>query len=432
MGMGFMVFAMFLGAGNLIFPPMAGMLAGHDVWLAAAGFLSTGVGLPLLGLIVISLAGGGFNELSKELPKSFMMALGFAIYLIIGPLYAVPRTALVSYEIGLLPFLDQDSDQVQLIFSIIFFAISLYFCIRPGKLLESIGQVITPALIIALIIVGLLPILSPLGSPVEAVGAYAEAPFITGFKEGYLTMDALASLMFGIVIITNLKSHGITEKSALLRYCIFTSIIAAAGLAFVYLSLFYLGATSSGLADTVSNGGQILAIYAKTVLGKFGIVILSVVITLACLTTAIGCITAASEYFEEAFPSLRYRNIAIVMSIICIFFANMELSEIIALFIPALMLLYPIAIMLIALGLIRNITPNARLTYRATFSIVLVMSCIDVLRAKAPNMMMPIDPFLQLIPGYEADMLWLSPTFATLLITLIIGYASKIKAPAVS
>ena len=242
-------------------------------------------------------------------------------------------------------------------------------------------------------------------------------------------MDALASLMFGIVIITNLKSHGITEKSSLLRYCIFTSIIAAVGLALVYLSLFYLGATSANVADTVSNGGQILTIYAESVLGKFGIILLSVVITLACLTTAIGCITAASEYFEELFPALRYRNIAIIMSIICVFFANMALDEIIALFIPVLMLLYPIAIALIALGLMRNILPNKQLTYRITLCVVLIMSCIDVLRAKAPNLVMPIDSLLQQIPGYQTDMLWLSPAFATLLITLLIGYVIQPKAP---
>ena len=136
-GMGFMVFAMFLGAGNLIFPPMVGQLAGGNLWLAAAGFLMTGVGLPLLGVVVISKVGGGFNEISRELPRSLIVLMGSCIFLIIGPLYAVPRTAMVAYEVGIIPFLEQRSYIPRLIFSVGFFAICWYLSMRPGKLLEN-------------------------------------------------------------------------------------------------------------------------------------------------------------------------------------------------------------------------------------------------------------------------------------------------------
>lgn len=262
--MGFMVFAMFLGAGNMIFPPMVGQLAGDQVWYAAGGFLLTGVGLPLLGIVTISRVGGGFNKISGEMPKPLIIALGSCIYLIIGPLYAVPRTALVSYEIGIIPFLPESTELTQFISSLVFFGISWYLSINPGKLLESVGQLITPALIILLVILGLSPIISPLGNLGEAMDIYTETPFIHGFLEGYMTMDALAALMFGIVIITNLKSHGIKEKSSLFYYSITTGIIAAIGLALVYVSLFYLGATSRDVAPNPDNGGQILTIYAET------------------------------------------------------------------------------------------------------------------------------------------------------------------------
>ncbi|MGO0307460.1 branched-chain amino acid transport system II carrier protein [Endozoicomonas acroporae] len=432
-GMGFMVFAMFLGAGNLIFPPMVGQLAGQDMWYAAAGFLLTGVGLPLLGIVAIARVGGGFNEISGEMPRALIIALGSCIYLIIGPLYAVPRTALVSFEVGITPFLAEPGKLSQLIFSLIFFSISWYLSIRPGKLLESVGELITPALIALLVILGLSPIFSPLGIPGQAMGTYTESPVIKGFLEGYMTMDALAALMFGIVIITNLKSHGIKDKSSLFRYSIITGIIAAAGLALVYLSLFYLGATSREIAPDPDNGGQILTLYAETLFGTTGIALLAAVVTLACLTTAIGCITAASEYFDEMFDRVSYRTIVTIISIVCIFFANMELNEIIDLFIPVLLILYPISITLIFLGLIRDWLPRPVLTYRATLAVIFIFSIIDVLRIKE---FAALQPFLQpfsMIPGFEAHMVWVIPSLAVLIITVLIGLflkpASNCQAP---
>ena len=420
-GMGFMVFAMFLGAGNLIFPPMVGQLAGQDMWPAALGFLITGVGLPLLGIVAISRVGGGFNEISGEMPRVLIIALGSCIYLIIGPLYAVPRTALVSYEVGITPFLDQPGKFSQLIFSLIFFSIAWYLSIRPGKLLESVGKLITPALIALLVILGLSPIFSPLGAPGPAMGTYTETPFIKGFLEGYMTMDALAALMFGIVIITNLKSHGIKDKASLFHYSITTGIIAAIGLALVYISLFYLGATSRDVAPDPGNGGQILTIYAETLFGTTGIALLAAVVTLACLTTAIGCITAASEYFDEMFERISYRTIVTIISLICIFFANMGLNEIIDLFIPVLLILYPISISLIFLGLIRDWLPRPVLTYRATLSIIFTLSIIDVLRIKEyAGLQSLLQPF-SIIPGYDVHMVWLLPSLVVLFTTILLG-----------
>ncbi|WBA83780.1 branched-chain amino acid transport system II carrier protein [Endozoicomonas sp. GU-1] len=391
------------------------------MWYAAAGFLLTGVGLPLLGIVAIARVGGGFNEISGEMPRALIIALGSCIYLIIGPLYAVPRTALVSFEVGITPFLAEPGKLSQLIFSLIFFSISWYLSIRPGKLLESVGELITPALIALLVILGLSPIFSPLGIPGQAMGTYTESPVIKGFLEGYMTMDALAALMFGIVIITNLKSHGIEDKSSLFRYSIITGIIAAAGLALVYLSLFYLGATSREIAPEPDNGGQILTLYAETLFGTTGIALLAAVVTLACLTTAIGCITAASEYFDEMFDRVSYRTIVTIISIVCVFFANMELNEIIDLFIPVLLILYPISITLIFLGLIRDWLPGPVLTYRATLAVIFIFSIIDVLRIKDFAMLQAaLQPF-SMIPGYEAHMVWLLPSLAVLIITVLIG-----------
>ena len=420
-GMGFMVFAMFLGAGNLIFPPMVGQLAGTDMWYAAAGFLITGVGLPLLGIVAISRVGGGFNEISGEMPKALIVLLGTCIYLIIGPLYAVPRTALVSFEVGLLPFMPDAGELSQLVFSVVFFGISWYLCINPGTLLESVGKLITPALIVLLIILGLSPIIEPLGTPGSATGAYTDTPFIKGFLEGYMTMDALAALMFGIVIITNLKSHGIKDKASLCHYSIVTGFIAAIGLGLVYVSLFYLGATSRVVAPDPENGGQILTLYVQELFGTAGTILLAAVVTLACLTTAIGCITAAGEYFDEMLEKISYRAIVTVISVVCVCFANMDLNEIIALFQPVLLLLYPISIALICLGLIRDWLPNPLLSYRLTLAVAFLMSLVDILRSYEIAGLDPVMQLLSIIPGFDDHMLWFLPSVAVLAGTILLG-----------
>lgn len=417
-----MAFAMFLGAGNLIFPPMVGHLAGDQLWLAAAGFLMTAVGLPLLGVIVISRVGGGFNEITRELPRQLVVLLGSCVFLIIGPLYAVPRTAMVAYEISISPYLTESNSSPRLIFSILFFAISWYFSLRPGKLLESVGKIITPALIVLLAIMGLSPIFMPQGTPGAAMPPYTETPFLTAFLEGYMTMDALAALMFGVVIMTNLKSHGITERSSMFRYSVYTGIIAAVGLGLVYISLFYLGATSREVVPDPSNGGHILTLYIGTLFGSMGSILLATVVTLACLTTAIGCLTAASEYFDEMTDKLSYGVIVTIMSIASVFFANLGLNQIIELFIPVLLIMYPLCIALILLGLIRDFLPNPTLTYRATLLIAFILSIIDVMsNIQHPILQAMLSPFSKL-PGYDVNLSWVAPALTVMVATFFIGW----------
>ena len=425
-GMGFMAFAMFLGAGNLIFPPLIGYQAGENLWYAAAGFLVTGVGLPLLGIVTISRVGGGFNNITQELPEGLVVALGSFIFLIIGPLYAVPRTALVAFEVGLNSVLPKSNEYIQLAFSLVFFAIAWYLSIRPGKLLDSVGKLITPALILLLAIIGISPLIAPQGSPETAFTQYREAPFIHGFLEGYMTMDALAALMFGIVIITNLRSHGIQDPKSLFRYSVVTGVIAAIGLALVYISLFYLGATSRELITAPDNGGQILSIYTRLLFGNAGAALLAAVVVLACLTTAIGCITATSEYFDVLLPRLSYRVVVTIITLTCIAVANMgRLSEIIQLFIPALLILYPVTIALILLGLVRDYLPNPVIIYRTTLTTAFVFSVIDVLSSlDIPALSVFLQPF-NALPGFNEHLLWIPPALIMFIISL--GWSSVYK-----
>ncbi|PJE80201.1 Branched-chain amino acid transport system 2 carrier protein [invertebrate metagenome] len=428
-GLGFMLFAMFLGAGNMIFPPMVGFLSGTNLWPAAVGFLITAVGLPLLGIIATAQVGGGFNDLARELPKSLIILAGSCVFLIIGPLYAVPRTALVSFEMGIQPFIGaKHHDSIQLIFSLVFFAITAYLCLRPGRLLDSIGKIITPALIILLGILGLSPLFQPSrisGTPVD--GIFSLSPLAGGFLEGYMTMDALAAIMFGIVMITNLRSHGIHEQKSQIHYCIITGFIAALSLSLVYLSLLYLGASSTDLLPhSVNNGSQILSFYVDHLYGFSGSILLSIIVILACLTTAIGCITAACEYFDNLLP-IRYSRLVFLCIITCVLLANLQLNRIIDLFIPVLQVLYPPCIVLIFLGLIRHYLINPTLVYRSTLGVTLLISVSDTLYQSGYSPVANTLSFLTLLPGSNVQMGWILPAAASMALTVITGLAKNHK-----
>ena len=420
LGLVFMLFALFLGAGNLIFPPLIGASSGVNIWKAAAGFIISGVGLPLMGIMAICLVDGGFSAISKELPQKIVIILGSIVFLVIG-IYAIPRTAIVSAEFSTTPIFGE-SVSVKIIFLALFYIFSWYLSIFPGKLLETIGQMITPLLILLLIILGLMPLIKPLSSIAEIPqGKYANMPVIQGFIDGYLTMDALGALMFGVIVTTNLKTHGITKPKYMFKYSLITGIIAAIGLILVYISLFYLGAKSGVDTQQYTNGAQILSYYAQQVFGFWGNLGLAIVVTLACLTTAVGVISGVSEYFTEFSDALSYKTLVSVLCVCCVFVTGLGLELIIKLFIPVLAVLYPVCIVLIILTLIRKWIANTVLTYRSvtlvTFIISLAESIHDkkILSANYDHMLTKI------LPWADFNLSWLAFASATLVITMLIG-----------
>ena len=297
---GFMLFAFFLGAGNIIFPPIAGQMAGEHVYSAMGGFLITAVGLPLMTIIAIGVAGGSWQQLTRDLPPKVAIIMAILMFVIIGPAFAAPRTGLVAYEMAAKPFMSADAGQISLtLFSIAFFSIAMFFAWSQGKLIDTIGKFLTPALFIGLIILAIAVFVNPQGEIVAATGNYINQPLTTGFFEGYNTMDTFGALMFGILMIDALKKKGITGHKATTKYLTAAGCIAALGLAFVYVSLFYLGATSSSVAPGATNGGEILTAYTHALFGSSGQIVLSIIVMIACLTTAIGLISACADYFSS-------------------------------------------------------------------------------------------------------------------------------------
>ncbi len=411
-----MTFAFFLGAGNIIFPPLAGQLAGENMLSAMSGFLVTAVGLPLVGIIAVAMAGGGWQGLTRDLPSKVATLMAVLIFIIIGPAFAAPRTGLVAYEMAVKPFLSADAGQASLTtFSVIFFAIALFFAWSRGKLIDMIGKFLTPALFIVLAVLAIAVFVNPQASIVAAQGEYSTQAFTKGFLEGYNTMDTFAALMFGMLIVDVIRSKGISDEKTTCTYLIYAGLIAAAGLAFVYISLFYLGATSSTVAPNAGNGGVILTAYVMALFGAPGQVILSAIVLLACLTTAIGLISACADYFSSLTP-MSYKKWAVVLAVICAVVANVGLNQLIALSVPVLFALYPVAIALVALTLVRKWLPNPRLAYRVVLLVSFIFSMIDV----AKYLKFDVSMFSSL-PLFNYGMAWVLPTLVALVITRFIG-----------
>ncbi|KLV00833.1 branched-chain amino acid transporter [Photobacterium aphoticum] len=409
-----MTFAFFLGAGNIIFPPQAGQLAGDHLLSGMLGFLSTGVTLPLVAIIAVAVA-GGWQGMTRDLPSKVATFLAVMIFIVIGPAFAAPRAGLVAYEMGVKPFIDNAGQLSLTLFSIVFFAIAMFLSRSRGNLVDMVGKFLTPILFLALIVLAVAVVMDPQDAIAAAKGDYVDMPFLKGFVEGYNTLDAVAALLFGMVIVDAVRGKGVTDEGATRKYLIYAGLIAAAGLTFVYVSLFYLGATSVNIAANATNGGDILAIYVAALFGPAGQMILSLIVLLACLTTVVGLISACADYFSTL-TRWTYEQWAVALSVACCVVANVGLNQLITLSLPALFALYPIAMALVILTFIRRWLPNPTLSYRVVLLVALSFSMIDAAKVAGFN----VHAF-EIIPLFDYGMAWLMPTAIALVITCIMG-----------
>ncbi|WP_419851998.1 branched-chain amino acid transport system II carrier protein [Actinobacillus pleuropneumoniae] len=381
---GFMLFAIFFGAGNLIFPPKLGFESGADFWTATIGFIITGVGLPLLGIIVSASYKGGYKEALHRIHPWFSVLFLVAIYLTIGPFFAIPRTAATAYEMAVLPFLGEQTAVSLLIFTAVYFALTIWLSLNPSKMVERIGSILTPALLIAILalVISGIALLSDNPSSSNVM----EAPMVNGILAGYNTMDALASVAFSVIVINAIKSKGLSETKALSKQTAMAGVIAAILLALIYLSIGWIGnklpISAEVLADLTAKkqdlGTYILNVAATQAFGELGRTLLGVIVSLACLTTAIGLVVSVSEYFHEIFPKISYRTYAIVCTLIGFGLANQGLSAVISKSIPVLLVLYPIAMSIIFLLLLNLFVKLPLLALRVSLILVTIVSILSV------------------------------------------------------
>ena len=378
-----MLFGLFFGAGNLIFPIHMGQMAGANMWVSVLGFLVTGVGLPLLGVAALGISRStGLFDLSSKAGKPYGLFFTCLLYLTIGPFFAIPRCATTSFTVGLEQILPNNGRErlYLFLFTLAFFAAALIFSLFPGKILTVVGKILNPCFLLFLGVLVAVSLISPSAavSDVAPQGDYVSKPFFTGFLDGYNTMDALAGLAFGIIVVRVISGLGVKEPGAIASNTVRSGIFSCLLMALIYVAVAVVGAQSRGIFETSENGGIAFAQIAQHYLGYAGLFVLAATVTLACLKTSVGLITSCAETFSGIFkkgPS--YRVWAIIFSAVSFLFANLGLNSIITYSLPVLMFLYPLAIVLILLALFGKFFGHDRRVYAWTIGFTLLPAIYD-------------------------------------------------------
>ncbi len=402
----FMLFSLFFGAGNLIFPPFLGQNAAQNTIPAILGFLITAVILPVLGVIVIAQS-DGLDKLAARVNKKFAIVFTMLIYLSIGPGLGIPRAASVPFEMAVAPYLPENSSFTlfMLLYSMVFFAIALWLALTPNKLVERIGKFLTPSLLTLIVFLFISFMLKGRTSVVAPQIAYQSDAFLKGFFEGYQTMDTIAALNFGLVIATTLRSFGVKENKSVIKHTIVAGIVAGTILTLVYLMLTFMGMQSSGVYPIQENGAWTLRCIVQQLFGNTGAILLASIFTLACLTTCVGLITSISQYFSTLFPKIAYRKFVFGITIFSFIVCNQGLTTILSLSVPVLNAIYPVSIMLIILGLLDKYINNNKYIYSFTIigtAVISVIFAIDGLGISFG----PLTTLFHSLPLYKLGFGW--------------------------
>ena len=415
---GITLFSMFFGAGNLILPPLLGLQAGASAVPAMAGFLVTGIGLPMLGIIAVGLA-GTIRELASRVHPVFAHVFVAAVYLAIGPCLAIPRTSSTSFEMfePLLPA-TVSLETARLVFSVAFFAVALLLAMHPNALTKLLGRITGPALIVLLVFVIGSALFDPAPSLPAAQGAYAAAPAMSGFLTGYQTMDLLASLTFGIVIAANIRELGITDDGGLVREVSRAGVFAGLLMGVIYCGLAVIGVNIAADLPGATNGAEILAASAGAHFGTAGTVVVAVIFLLACLNVCIGLISCCGSYFADEFPRVPYRAWAIGFAVFSCAVSNFGLDAILTFSVPLLNALYPMAIVLVLMDMMHKGCDLVPCAWPWAVGLTSVVSIATALRdAFFAGAWLPFDA----LPFADMGMNWVVPA----LVGMAIGVAAS-------
>lgn len=420
-----MLFGMFFGAGNLIFPPLVGKMAGHMVWQAMAYFGITAVILPILGVVAVSKS-GGLKNLAKRVDPIFANVFTIIIYLSIGPLLGIPRAGSLPFEFAIRPYLSESlkPNLALLVFTLVFFALAYWISLSPNKLVERIGKILSPvlvALIVFLFIIALKNGLPSLGETLDP--AYNSLGGIQGFIDGYLTMDTIAALNFGLVISVVIKNFNIKEEKKIIKTTIKTGFCAGLILMIIYLILSFLGAATASLFPNTQDGAEILSEISSYLLGRSGSVILAAIFTLACLTTSVGLLSSLSEYFTREFKIMSYKNWLRLWTLWSFAFANIGLRGLLKVNLIFLYAIYPVAITLIILSLLEKLVGRSQIVYRPTVYLSVLIGTVSSINAAGFQIPF-ISNLVKLLPLYEKQLAWLLPVIIMIMLS---SFISRLK-----
>ena len=435
---GSLLFGLYFGAGNLIFPIELGQNSGTNLYKVVLGFIISGVGLPILGVVASAISkNDSLFEMGKTVSDKFAYFFTTALYLTIGPFFAIPRTSTVAFEVGIAPNISEDKIKLFLfIFSLIFFLAVLAFALKPGKVMDNIGKILTPTFLILLSVLVIFAIIKPMGDLAknQPTEIYQKNPLFTGILDGYNTMDALASLAFAIIIISSIRKLGVKDSNQIAKETLKSGVICLIAMSTVYISLSFMSSSSVNIMKLGNNGGRILSNISFYYLGNFGKILLAAIVIVACLKTAIGLIIACSEIFIQMYPNtLSYKAYAVVFTLISFLIANLGLQKIISLSIPVLMYLYPLAIILIFLSLAYPIIGKNKRIFSLTILFTAIFSIFDLLKALPKNISSTdsisriVDFAKNYLPAFELGFGWLIPAIFGIILGLLISIIKKEK-----
>lgn len=418
---GFTLFSMFFGAGNLIFPPQLGAQAGVQTWPAMAGLAISAIGLPILGVIAVVRA-GSLNTLASRVHPLFASVFTILIYLSIGPCLAIPRTASTSFEMAVPPFLPAETPTAlfQLGYSLIFFAAAFVVALHPERLTSRLGKILCPMLLILVTVIFVGCLIHPVGEYGPASAPYDHMAPVQGFLTGYQTMDAIAGLNFGIVIVLNIKALGVTHRRPVLRTTIRAGVIAAILFAVVYSMLAHIGALSSTAFPGTTNGAVTLANVVGAIFGPIGSVLLAAVFIIACFNTCVGLISSCASYFHTLVPKFSIPAWAAFFAVISMIIANAGLDQILTISVPILNILYPPAIVLIFLSFLPSCVQKLWAIYPVGIAFTGVASILYTLQ----NLKIPLlwlDTLLNRIPLAYVGLGWILPAVVGILLGAVLS-----------
>ncbi len=419
---GLSLFAMFLGAGNIIFPPYMGAQSGDMWWLSSLGFVVTGTSLPLLGVLAVANVGGTADAISARVSHRFAHVFNTLILIFIGPLFAIPRTAATTIEMSILPYMPQANPKwVLLVGSALFFIICLAFALSENSVIDTIGRYLTPILAGFMLFLIITAVFRPPGTPVPpAVGL--DNFFYNGFKTGYQTMDGMGSIVLGGTVALSLMQKGY-QGAELKRSLRTVALIAGLGLGIVYIGFAYIGAAGSGVLQNIHQYPVLTVKAVQILAGQTGQVVLSLVIFFACLTTATGLIATLGTYFRELLKHrFSYRQVAIVVTLISFAISTLGVDSIVGLAEPILEVMYPVVIVLIILNLFghrihSNMAFKGAVYATIAISIIMFLSFVPLTSLFAKRVLFEIplgeEGFPYLIPaavgliiGWFIEMFW--------------------------
>ena len=377
---GITLFSMFFGSGNLIFPPFLGYQSGSRALFAFLGFALSAVALPVLGVAAVAKC-GGLDRLCERVHPRFALLFSIIIYLCIGPMLAIPRTASTSYS--MFSFLTARLENqtifsvpmtlsARILFSLVFFAAAGTIAKQPERLKDILGKRMTPLLLIlifALFAASLFHL--PLTSSVT-MAAYEKAPFLKGFTEGYQTMDTMAAMVFGIVIADNIRALGVQDNNAIAMETIKGGVIAGLFLGLVYGALTFLGVKSGGFIENPQNGTEILSALSREFFGTAGPVLLALIFFIACFNVCVGLICSCAKFFSEKFSAFTFDQWRWILTVWSFVISILGLDAIIAISSPVLSVIYPVAIVIIVLNLLPFAFLKKPLIQRAAVILALI------------------------------------------------------------